>query len=104
MSTAVNLECLVNEIIANNDVVVVEKPEKSSKKKSAKAFTDKETRLLILELFKYPQLYNKQTSGYHDRDKRVIDRQHIALAINQAMAGYTENDERKITDNTQIFN
>ena len=47
MSTAVNLECLVNEIIANNDVVVVEKPEKSSKKKSARAFTDKETRLLI---------------------------------------------------------
>ena len=42
-----NLECLVNEIIANNDVVVVEKPEKSSKKKSAKAFTDNETRLLI---------------------------------------------------------
>ena len=46
MSTT-NLECLVNEIIVNNDIVVVEKPEKSSKKKSARAFTDKETRLLI---------------------------------------------------------
>ena len=47
MST-VNLECLVDEIIVNNEVVVVEKLEKSSKKKSARAFTDKETRLLIL--------------------------------------------------------
>ena len=94
----------MDEIIVNNDVVVIEKPEKSNKKKIARAFTDKETRLLISEWYKYPQLYNKQTSGYHDRDKRVIDRQHIALAINQAMAGYTENDERKITDNTQIFN
>ena len=46
MST-VNLECLVDEIIVNNEVVVVEKPEKSSKKKSAIAFTNKETRLLI---------------------------------------------------------
>ena len=46
MST-VNLELLVDEIIANNDVVVVEKPEKSTKKKSARAFTDKETGLLI---------------------------------------------------------
>ena len=99
MST-VNLGCLVDEIIVNNDVVVVEKPEKSSKKKSARAFTDKETRLLISEWFKYPQLYNKQTSGYH---KRVIGRQQIALAINQAM-GYTENGERKITGNIQIFN
>ena len=45
MSTAVNLECLVDEIIVNVDV---KKPEKSSKKKSARAFTDKETRLLIL--------------------------------------------------------
>ena len=103
MSTAVNLECLVNEIIANNDVVVVEKPEKLSKNNNARAFTDKETRLLISEWFKYPQLYNKQTSGYHDRDKRVIGRQHMALAINQAM-GYTENDERKIAGNIQIFN
>ena len=46
MST-VNLELLVDEIIANNDVVVVEKPEKSTKKKSARAFTDKEKGLLI---------------------------------------------------------
>ena len=52
MSTAVNLECLVNEIIANNDVVVVEKPEKLSKNNNARAFTDKETRLLISEWFK----------------------------------------------------
>ena len=36
----------MDEIIVNNDVVVVEKPEKSSKKKSARAFTDKETRLI----------------------------------------------------------
>ena len=49
MST-VNLQCLVDEITVNNDVVVVEKPEKSSKKKSARAFTDKETRLLILSV------------------------------------------------------
>ena len=34
MST-VNLECLVDESIVNNDVVVVEKPEKSSKKQIA---------------------------------------------------------------------
>ena len=92
MSTAVNLECLVNEIIANNDVVVVEKPEKLSKNNNARAFTDKETRLLISEWFKYPQLYNKQTSGYHDRDKRFIGRQHMALAINQAM-GYTTREK-----------
>ena len=39
-------ESRVDEIIVNNDVVVVEKPEKSSKKKSARAFTDKETRLI----------------------------------------------------------
>ena len=38
----------MDEIIVNNDVVAVEKPEKSSKKRSARAFTDKETRLLIL--------------------------------------------------------
>ena len=37
----------MDEIIVNNDVVVVEKPEKSSKKRSARAFMDKETRLLI---------------------------------------------------------
>ena len=37
----------MDEIIVNNDVVVVEKPEKSSKKKSARAFTDTETRLSI---------------------------------------------------------
>ena len=47
MST-VNLECLVDEIIVINDIVVVEKPEKSGKKKSARELTDKETRLLIL--------------------------------------------------------
>ena len=37
----------MDEIIVNIDIVVVEKPEKSSKTKSARAFTDKETRLLI---------------------------------------------------------
>ena len=37
----------MDEIIVINDVVDVEKPEKSSKKKSARAFMDKKTRLLI---------------------------------------------------------
>ena len=32
-------------------------------------------------LIKYPQLYNKQTSGYHNRDKRVTGRQLMATAF-----------------------
>lgn len=97
MST-VNLDCIAEEPILINTAELVIVENYSAKKKKSRAFTDKENRILIAEWFKYPQLYNKRVNEYHDRDKRVLARQEMALAVNQAM-GYEDNvnEENKVT-------
>jgi hypothetical protein len=52
--------------------------------------------ILISEWYKYPQLYNKKTSEYHDRDKRVLAKEAMAQSVNEAL-GYEENDVKRMT-------
>lgn len=79
----------------DKELVIIDKPSQKNAKKS-RAFTDQETSLLISEWYKYPQLYDKQTHEYHDRDKRVLAKEKIALSLNEAL-GYDDEDEKKIT-------
>lgn len=96
MSTVNINEYIAEENNTSKEVVIIEKPLPKAGKKKSRAFTEKETLLLISEWFKYPQLYDKKTSEYHDRDKRVIARQQMASSLNQAM-GYEDNEEKQIT-------
>lgn len=96
MSTVNTNDCIAEENDISKEVVIIEKPLPKTGKKKSRAYTEKETLLLISEWFKYPQLYNKKTSEYHDRDKRVIARQQMALSLNEAM-GYEDNEEKNIT-------
>ena len=54
------------------------------KNKISRAFSDRETLSLIAEWYKYPQQYDKQASEYHDRDKRTLAKENIALYLNEA--------------------
>ena len=79
----------------SKEVQIVEASVRKNKKKS-RAFSDRETLLLIAEWYKYPQLYDKQASEYHDRDKRTLAKENIALYLNEAL-GFQEKDSQRIT-------
>ena len=78
----------------SKEVQIVEASVRKNKK--SRAFSDRETLLLIAEWYKYPQLYDKQASEYHDRDKRTLAKENIALYLNEAL-GFQEKDSKRIT-------
>ena len=78
----------------SKEVQIVEASVRKNKK--IRAFSDRETLLLIAEWYKYPQLYDKQASKYHDRDKRTLAKENIALYLNEAL-GFQEKDSKRIT-------
>lgn len=78
----------------SKEVQIVEASVRKNKK--SRAFSDRETLLLIAEWYKYPQLYDKQASEYHDRDKRILAKENIALYLNEAL-GFQEKDSKRIT-------
>ena len=82
----------------SNEVQIIDNSREKSTKKKSRVFSDKETLLLISEWYKYPQLYNKQASEYHDRDKRVLAKEKMAKSLNKAL-GYDDNHEKWITGN-----
>ena len=70
--------------------------------KKSRAFSDREILLLIAEWYKYPQLYDKQASEYHDRNKRILAKENIALYLNEAL-GFQEKDSQRITGKDLTF-
>ena len=70
-----------------------------SKKKKTRTFTDSETELLISEWFKYPCLYDKSHSDYHDKNMRDVAKNQIAEALNTFEYLGVEDDDEEVNPN-----
>lgn len=87
-------QVVFRDIQNENEVVLVEKlsDKSNDKNKKSTVFTETETRLLISEWFKYPQLYDKKAPEYQDRDKRAIALENIANSFNDSDEPFTYSD------------